>query len=117
MLARLPILLVVCLLLPMLAGVSDAEACECTVPADPCSAADRTPVIFVGHVLSSRGTTFQLQVDEVIKGRVERAVEIVQAAMSCNPFMKTGRTYLVYARDIGGKLVTGLCTRTAEISD
>src|SRR5262245_43567916 len=37
--------------------------------------------------------------------------------MSCNPFMKTGRTYLVYARDIGGKLVTGLCTRTAEISD
>lgn len=125
--------LAVAVLGPLLVLASQpAAACSCIASTEEqhLSSAD---VVFVGTALSRRdvGTTstsvqlvsafeWTFSVDEVVKGTVPSAREVVRTAANsaaCGFEFEVGTRYRVYAARLDGVLNTGICSGTRAASD
>jgi hypothetical protein len=102
-----------------------AYACSCLAPPPPETARDQSAAVFSGTVVAIAGSgaapgspllvTFDLQ--QVWKGPDGPQLTITTPADSagCGYAFAQGEAYLVYAGAEGGRLSTGLCTRTAPL--
>jgi hypothetical protein len=78
-------------------------------------------VIFVGTVEAVTGSMPQpivatFLVDKTYRGRVERRTVVSGSGNNCDIAFTKGDTYLVYAQEHGGVLLTHECTRTRPLS-
>jgi hypothetical protein len=77
--------------------------------------------VFVGTVEAVTGSMPQpivatFLVDRTYRGRLERRTVVSGSGNSCDFAFAKGETYLVYAQEHGGVLLTHECTRTRPIS-
>jgi hypothetical protein len=77
--------------------------------------------VFVGTVEAVTGSMPQpivatFLVDRTYRGRVERRTVVSGSGNSCDFAFAKGETYLVYAQEHGGVLLTHECTRTRPVS-
>ncbi|HWS53574.1 MAG TPA: hypothetical protein VN228_05585 [Pyrinomonadaceae bacterium] len=110
-----------------------ALACSCLAPGPPCNAYGSAAAVFVGTVTGVREKprteqdmdwaprVFTFAVEQAFLG-VEGARAEVSTGLGggdCGYDFRRGQSYLVYAgRDEkGGRLVTGICTRTRPASE
>jgi hypothetical protein len=116
----------------LFAGASDALACSCMASGPPCQAVWTADAVFAGTVRSIQeieqeheGTRYP---SLLVRFDVERAfvnsrpgpVEILTArdGAACGYTFQTGRRYLVYAwKSDGGRVSTGICSRTRPFED
>lgn len=104
-------------------------ACSCAEQA-PCQAYDAASVVFIGTVIDSRPIkvtqdnyerdrmAVRLSVDSAFRGVTGSEVELTTGlgGGDCGFGFVKARQYLVYAYERGGKLSTGICSRTRDIS-
>jgi hypothetical protein len=116
------------LVIPGLNGI--ARACLCQNPGPPCAVYSKAASIFVGQVSEVAEVqrdpqeNFQylgvrFSVEETFKGVVTSEKEILTVSGgTCDFGFEKGKKYLVYAfrGAPGGKLMTGICKRTQELS-
>jgi hypothetical protein len=111
-----PIEAVVILALPHL-----AEACGCGGGLPMSVHAKASTTVFVGTVEAVTGSmpkpiVATFLVDKTYRGRVERRTVVSGSGNSCDIAFARGETYLVYADEHGGVLLTHECTRTRPLS-
>lgn len=98
-------------------------ACSCAQPASVQSELKNKAAIFSGNVIEMKetnaGKTFLIEVDQIWKGPSQSQIMIKSAADSagCGMEFIEGKNYLVYAYGEENDLETGLCERTALLSD
>lgn len=117
-------LLLVFGVLALVLDPSQARACSCLPPPDPCEAFWEASAVFVGRVtrIFSDGSSMEtvvLDVEESFRGglgaRAQITTETSDAA--CGYPFRVGERYLVYAGgEPKGRLSTYLCTRTQPLS-
>jgi hypothetical protein len=100
-------------------------ACSC-IPSPPVGEEfERDSAVFSGSVLSIKevkskfeSIKITFQVDRIWKGISETEVSIYtrRDSASCGYSFKEGESYLIYAGNTEGKLTTGLCSLTKELS-
>lgn len=112
-----------------------ADACSCAGEPPPCEAFSGATAVFVGEVLDAAqqkehknedGTTtvydvgsIRFHVTEAFSG-VTSSIVVISSGTGggdCGYWFKRGQSYLVYAFGEPERLSTGICTRTAPISD
>ncbi len=103
-------------------------ACTCATPPTANVAAVMSDAVFSGTVLSrsrpdstssSRGfDEYRIDVDQIWKGTTVDSVSVFSSGSgaSCGYDFKPGSTYLIYARESQGQLLTGLCSRNKPLS-
>ncbi len=111
-------------------GAETGLACTCAPSKGPAAELELAAAVFSGKVVEVRkhrqGEDIFARVEAVL--RVERAWKGVEGATvsvftashsaTCGYGFKGGRTYLVYAyKDAGGRLSTGICSRTRRLKD
>jgi hypothetical protein len=120
------------ILLVVLLGHTDIQACSCARPPLPCEAYGRASAVFLGLVVDSVQQksvdrdgvttvydvgTIRFAVQESFKGITTREVEIHSGTGGgdCGYWFLRGQVYLVYAYKDSedGKLWTNICTRTS----
>jgi hypothetical protein len=115
----------------LLTSASDAAACSCVGGLPLCETFWKTPVVFQGEVLDiqpipdpspygAQGRPWRsvrVRVERVYRGDVPDTVELRTGAGGgdCGYTFVQGRRYLVYARDYGRGLETGICDRTRPL--
>lgn len=107
-----------------------AHACSCVGRPSPEIALQRSAAVFAGEVLSikeKRPNPFgdgyldfpievTFRVTEVWKGVGTDRLTVRTSMSSCGFGFAEGMPYLVYANETQNGLVTGLCTRTADLA-
>ncbi len=100
------------------------SACSCIPPGAPRVERDRSDAVFAGRVRSIVQVDYtlfvQMEVDVSWKGadQAEIVIRTANNSAACGYAFERGKTYLVYANaDEEGALHTGICTRTARLSD
>jgi hypothetical protein len=110
-------------------SVGNALACSCAEQA-PCQAYDAASAVFIGTVIDSRHIkvtqdnyerdrmAVRLSVDSAFRGVTGSEVELTTGlgGGDCGFGFVKGQQYLVYASERRGKLSTGICSRTRDIS-
>jgi hypothetical protein len=110
-------------------SAGNALACSCAEQA-PCQAFDAASVVFIGTVIDSRlikvtqdnyerdRMAVRLSVDSAFRGVTGSEVELTTGlgGGDCGFGFVKAQQYLVYAYERGGKLSTGICSRTRNIS-
>ena len=115
------VLVTLCVAASILAGPSQAEACSCGRGAPLSLDVNSATAVFVGTVEAVTGSMPQpivatFLVDKPYRGRIERRTVVSGSGNSCDIAFAKGETYLVYAREHAGVLVTHECTRTRPLS-
>lgn len=117
------------LLTSLAVDIPRTYACSCIMPEPPLVSMEKSDAVFAGRVtnivppanmmttLDENKITFD--VSTYWKGIDRNPVQIFSAmsSASCGYEFEEGKEYLVYAHESDGKLVTGLCTRTALLAD
>lgn len=112
----------------VLAGPDVALACSCEEPYPPRAAFEESDAVFSGRVvrvhgagLLGAGSTIvaTVQVQQVWKGPVRARLSVITESdgAACGYSFQRGREVLIYAYEHRGDLGTGLCTRTALLSE
>ncbi len=109
---------------------SIANACSCIPPEPPLEAKERAAAVFAGRVESIEQSDWLMQggadpvivrmtVSDVWKGPENQNVTIRTArdSAACGYSFEEGKAYLVYAHESDNGLATGICERTALLSD
>lgn len=124
----LSIVAVAVFLIALTGGVSTSYACSCAPPQAPAVELKSSAAVFSGRVIavnrrpSPEGlpeVEVVVAVNKVWKGFEQGEMTVITNANSaaCGFGFDRGGSYLIYAnRDDKGRLVTGLCTRTARLS-
>jgi hypothetical protein len=109
----------------ILATANIADACKCKAPPPPKEAMAGVDAVFSAKCIDvvvkdgKRISTFE--VDRVWKGTVGAKVVVTTAEQSATcgyGFSTEGdATYMIYAYDKGGALLTTLCTRTRTLAN
>lgn len=106
-----------------------SHACSCVPPPPPKEAMESSSAVFSGKVRSIDEpkivrssidpVTVTMEVKEVWKGDAEDVVKLKTAlsTASCGYHFEVGAEYIVYAYGEDGEYHTGLCTRTAPLSN
>jgi len=102
-----------------------ALACSCVGPNPVCSAYWNTPVVFLGHVVrietirDAGENLVHFEATRLYRGipSKELVVHTSTQGSACGYGFAEGHDYLVYGYIAEGKLSTGLCTRTHEVTD
>ncbi len=108
---------------------SPAQACSCIKAPPPRDAADAASVVFEGTVTGMTEEPggaggfayrlFTLDVERTWKGdeAEQLTIRTMNNSAACGREYEIGETYLVYAREIEGRLSDNLCSRTRRIAD
>ena len=111
------------------AGHATAFACSCAPPEGPSAELGRASAVFSGRVIEVRGrkgagrtpgmVEAVFEAARVWKGAAGKQVGVYTNpdSAACGYAFEAGRSYLVYARGGGGRLTTGLCSRTKRLED
>lgn len=103
-----------------------ARACSCIEPPPPRDAADAADAVFQGKVASMEvdkpeGSymafhVYTLEVERTWKGEAVDTLTVRTAdnSAACGRAFEIGESYLVYAKEIDGRLSDNLCSRTRE---
>ncbi|MBI4815678.1 MAG: hypothetical protein HY791_05460 [Deltaproteobacteria bacterium] len=94
---------------------SDVMACRCPGPETPAEAFSLATLVFTGTVVEL-SKTVAIRVEERFKGSVPERVAVESPAPSCRYPFERARQYLVYAREVEGKVVTTICERTSPLA-
>lgn len=112
-------------------SVPRAQACSCVPPPPPPEALAQSDAVFAGRVtdihIENQGPQLSSADPVRVSFRVERAwkggtastlqVTTPRDSASCGFNFEQGKDYIVYAGEQAGELTTGLCSRTALLSD
>jgi hypothetical protein len=98
-----------------------AEACGCAGGLPLSVHVKGVTAVFVGTVEAVTGTMPQpivatVLVDKTYRGRVDRRTVVSGSGNNCDIAFIEGETYLVYAQEHDGVLLTYECTRTRPVS-
>ena len=120
---------VLLLALILTAGHATAFACSCAPPEGPSAELGRASAVFSGRVMEVRGpkgagrthgmVEAVFEVGRAWKGAAGKQISVYTYSDSaaCGYAFEAGRSYLVYAYVGGGRLTTGLCSRTKRLED
>jgi hypothetical protein len=99
------------------AAASPALACSCVQYRTAADHLEHIDVLFVGRAMGTTGSGFiavtRLRVLHVLKGHPGRIAQVshpTQVGAGCGVLMPTGRTMLVAASRVGGRLSTSSCS-------
>jgi hypothetical protein len=127
---RKVILRLVFLLAVSFIGLAEANACECVEGGAVCQDYWKTSAVFVGTVIETKVVPYKsgdfehtrvhvsFSIDEPFRGVEGAQVEVLtgMGGGDCGYRFSQSKQYLVYAHEYEGKLHTGICNRTREIS-
>ena len=110
------------LVLAFLFTPSRADACSCVGGIPMCESYWRTDAVFAGEAIdiatSESGGLLRrrvrFRVDDVYRGAAAREIDVFTGTGGgdCGFHFIVGRKYLVFANSFGGRLSTGICSRT-----
>ena len=110
------------LIIAIVAGL--ANACSCLPPGTPLEELNKSDAVFSGKAASiaqdGYGYIVTFEAERAWKGVDAPVVKVrtAQDSAACGYAFTTGEKYLVYAyKGDDGSLSTGLCSRTAPLSD
>jgi hypothetical protein len=111
---------ILCVAIWIVTGPSIAEACGCGGALPSSVAFTQATAVFIGTVVDVTGgmpapivATFDPM--RVYRGQHEERIVVAGNGTSCDVAFSKGVTYLVYADDTGGVLMTHKCTRTRTL--
>ena len=96
------------------------ERCRCPKEAPPSTAFDKATTVFTGKVteIVRRADTqvVWFEIDWLWKGIIEIEKGVNTPTHDCGWDFQLGSSYLVYAYEHEGQLLTDICTRTVEVT-
>ena len=102
-------------------GARPAAACSCAGGLSPCEAFARSPIVFVGEVMSveKAGDDFhmRLRVVRALKGIAAATADLwSDATSSCGVKLDQGKRYVIYTHLVGGRMSLHACGYGRELT-
>lgn len=108
-------LLLVFVLLSLLAMTATSLACDCATASEKESFRN-ADLVFEGEVVRisevDHRRVYTFAVSKVLKGPVDREVQITDSGTNCDAYFRPEFIYRVYAHWFEGKLMSGQCSGT-----